>query len=249
MLYHKIRKKNNTFFFGHRGAPNIAPENSIISLSKSIELGSDGVEVDIQITKDYKIILFHDNFILSSSNKKHFIHKTKYEKIVQLCIENNIPKPDLFDSLIPLIINNPMTVFNLEIKSLSLNNSKILSYILNNIDQEILYNQCIISSFNYFLLYQLRFLLLYKGSIALILGPNHIQGRISLIINKVLIIFLKPNFLHVSIDNYSQLPIGWIQNQSILINVYTINDNIQLKKYIALGADGIFTDNHFLYNK
>lgn len=248
MLYHKIRKKTHIFFFGHRGAPQIAIENSIQSLSKSIELGSHGVEVDIQTTKDHKIILFHDDYILSSSNKKYFIQKTAYKKVVQLCIENNIPKPDLFDDLISLITNNPDTVFNIEIKSRSFNNSKILRYILNNIDQETLYNQCITSSFNYFLLYQLRFFLLYKGPIALILSNANLKGKISFSINKALILLLKPGFLHVSIENYSQSLVDWVHRKSMVINIYTVNNNSELKKCILLGVDGVFTDNHTLYN-
>ena len=248
MLYHKIRKKTPIFFFGHRGAPQIAVENSIHSLSKSIELGSHGVEVDIQITKDYKIILFHDDYILSSSNKKYFIQKTAYKKVIQLCIENNIPKPDLFDDLILLITNNPDIVFNIEIKSRSFNNFKILRYILNNIGQETLYNQCIISSFNYFLLYQLRFLLLYKGPMALILAKENLKGKINFSINKALILLLKPGFLHVSIESYSQPLINWVHKQSMVINIYTVNNKVELKKCILLGVDGVFTDNHILYN-
>ena len=60
MLYHTIREKNPTFFFGHRGAPRISHENSIQSISESINLGCHGIEVDIQMTKDNKIILFHN---------------------------------------------------------------------------------------------------------------------------------------------------------------------------------------------
>ena len=55
MIYHNIRLKNQPIFFGHRGAPRLIHENTIQSLEKAIALGCNGVETDIQTTKDKKI--------------------------------------------------------------------------------------------------------------------------------------------------------------------------------------------------
>ena len=37
---------------GHRGAKDLAPENTIESISKAFELGLDCVEIDVKISKD-----------------------------------------------------------------------------------------------------------------------------------------------------------------------------------------------------
>ena len=58
-------------------------ENTIESICEAINLGCHGVEVDIQTTKDNKIILFHDNFIILN-NKKFIIKKTNYSKILKI---------------------------------------------------------------------------------------------------------------------------------------------------------------------
>ena len=47
--------------FGHRGASYSAPENTLSAIEKAFELGADGVEVDIQLTADKKIIVLHDD--------------------------------------------------------------------------------------------------------------------------------------------------------------------------------------------
>ena len=45
---------------GHRGAKGIAPENSLCGFKKAIELGIDGIELDVHLTKDGKLIVIHD---------------------------------------------------------------------------------------------------------------------------------------------------------------------------------------------
>ena len=45
---------------GHRGVKGIAPENSLSGFKKAVELGIDGVELDVHLTKDEKLIVIHD---------------------------------------------------------------------------------------------------------------------------------------------------------------------------------------------
>ena len=45
---------------GHRGAPYYLPENTIASFKKALDLGANGLEFDLCLTKDEKIIIFHD---------------------------------------------------------------------------------------------------------------------------------------------------------------------------------------------
>jgi glycerophosphoryl diester phosphodiesterase len=37
--------------WGHRGAPHFAPENTLTSFRLAADMGADGVEFDIQLTK------------------------------------------------------------------------------------------------------------------------------------------------------------------------------------------------------
>jgi len=45
---------------GHRGATYHYPENTMASFKKALELGANGLELDLCLTKDKKIIVFHD---------------------------------------------------------------------------------------------------------------------------------------------------------------------------------------------
>ncbi|MEO9870298.1 glycerophosphodiester phosphodiesterase [Ekhidna sp.] len=44
----------------HKGASGLAPENTMASFKKALELGVDQIELDVRHTKDEQIIVFHD---------------------------------------------------------------------------------------------------------------------------------------------------------------------------------------------
>jgi glycerophosphoryl diester phosphodiesterase len=48
------------FVIGHRGAPYYYPENTIASFRKALDLGANGLEFDLCLTKDKRIVVFHD---------------------------------------------------------------------------------------------------------------------------------------------------------------------------------------------
>ncbi|MDD5354859.1 MAG: glycerophosphodiester phosphodiesterase family protein [bacterium] len=54
--------------FAHRGFSGQYPENTILAFDKAHELGVDGFELDVQLTKDGKIVVFHDQFLERTTN-------------------------------------------------------------------------------------------------------------------------------------------------------------------------------------
>jgi len=48
---------------GHRGAAALAPENTLASFRKAIELGADAVEMDLQATRDGVVVIIHDDTV------------------------------------------------------------------------------------------------------------------------------------------------------------------------------------------
>ncbi|MCW9041465.1 MAG: glycerophosphodiester phosphodiesterase, partial [Flavobacteriales bacterium] len=50
-------ENKNIIITGHRGAAGLAPENTLAAIQLAIELGVDRIEIDVQQTKDNKIIV------------------------------------------------------------------------------------------------------------------------------------------------------------------------------------------------
>lgn len=54
--------------WGHRGASAYAPENTLEAFALAIEQGADGVELDVQLTKDGQVVVIHDETIDRTSD-------------------------------------------------------------------------------------------------------------------------------------------------------------------------------------
>jgi glycerophosphoryl diester phosphodiesterase len=52
----------------HRGASAYAPENTLAAFRRAVELGADEVEVDVQLSADDQIVLFHDRRLEKKTN-------------------------------------------------------------------------------------------------------------------------------------------------------------------------------------
>ena len=46
--------------YGHRGASGHAPENTMEAFELAAKMGAHGIELDVQLTKDHQLVVFHD---------------------------------------------------------------------------------------------------------------------------------------------------------------------------------------------
>ena len=53
-------KKEPPILLGHRGVPALHQENTLSGFKRAVELGIDGVEFDVFLTKDGKLAVFYD---------------------------------------------------------------------------------------------------------------------------------------------------------------------------------------------
>lgn len=65
--------KKRPSVWAHRGASGYAPENTLAAFSKAASLGAEGIELDVQLTKDGEIVVCHDEKIDRTSNGKGLI--------------------------------------------------------------------------------------------------------------------------------------------------------------------------------
>lgn len=68
-----------TRIIAHRGARSIAPENTLAAAEKGRLMGADLWETDITLTRDHQLILFHDATLTRTTDvEKVFSHRTSH---------------------------------------------------------------------------------------------------------------------------------------------------------------------------
>ena len=70
-----------TKILAHRGANKHAPQNTIPAFLKAIELGADGVENDVHLTKDGELVICHNYTIDETSDGKGNISDYTLEEL------------------------------------------------------------------------------------------------------------------------------------------------------------------------
>lgn len=64
----------------HRGARQVAPENTLAAIRAGVERGADMVEVDVQRTKDGRLVLLHDRDLVRTTDvEKVFPRRKSYD--------------------------------------------------------------------------------------------------------------------------------------------------------------------------
>ena len=69
MFYKQGARRRPRIVLGdHRGAKQLAPENTLAAFKKSIELGMDMTEIDVRTTRDGKLVVIHDGTLDRTTN-------------------------------------------------------------------------------------------------------------------------------------------------------------------------------------
>ena len=84
---------------GHRGAAGLELENTLSSLQKAKELGCDGVEFDVRITKDRRLVLCHDADLARVSHSGAKIADHTLKQLRQVTLHNGDTVPTLEEAL------------------------------------------------------------------------------------------------------------------------------------------------------
>ena len=76
--------------WAHRGASGYAPENTISAFQKAVQMKADGVELDIQLSKDGELVVIHDETIDRVSDRNGFVRDFTLRELKELDVSRPI---------------------------------------------------------------------------------------------------------------------------------------------------------------
>jgi len=69
---------------GHRGASGYAPENTLAAFDRALDLGADGVETDVRLTRDGVLVLLHDDTVDRTTDGRGHIADLTWSEVQKL---------------------------------------------------------------------------------------------------------------------------------------------------------------------
>lgn len=81
-----------TKVWAHRGASAYAPENTLEAFGLAAEQKADGVELDVHLSKDGKLVVAHDETLERVSNAEGYLKDYTLEKLKQFCFNKLHPE-------------------------------------------------------------------------------------------------------------------------------------------------------------
>jgi glycerophosphoryl diester phosphodiesterase len=90
---------SKTLIVGHRGAPTVAPENTMLSFREAWKIGVDMIEFDLQSTKDGRLVVIHDYELSRLTSREGYVGEMDYSELIELDMGEGEHIPLLADVL------------------------------------------------------------------------------------------------------------------------------------------------------
>lgn len=146
--------------FAHRGLSSLKPENSMAAFRAARDSGIPGIELDIHLTKDGKLVIFHDDTTgrivpdsKSSEREKGFtIEDSDYALLSRLdigyCMDSSCSsqRMPLLEEVLEEMGRD--IYFDIEIKSRAIGDTGLEGFLADILMRHGMKGRCIISSFN-----------------------------------------------------------------------------------------------------
>ena len=230
----------NNLVIAHRGGRGLVPGNTIEASANALELGASIIELDIQLTRDKKIVARHDASIDTTSNASGLISEMYFTDMQKYKYGfNNIDFPDIKYKK-PLQISLleeffevfPEQRFLIEIKPKDPSAADALCETINNHDFS---EKVLVGSFNTSTLRYFR--RISEITLAIILKSFQLGN-----------LFRSSGFsvqLPFKVNNRELINPGLIdffQNMNMKVDVWTVNDKDSIESLLHFDVDGIITD-------
>ena len=215
---------------GHRGASDYAPENTLAAFGLAAEQGADGIELDVQMTADGRLVIIHDADVSRTTNGQGVVSKLTLAELQSFDAGEGQAIPTL-DELLEML--GPRVLYNIEIKYFGWRDQGVEAAVSDRIAAYHLEDRSLISSFNPFAVRRARRFLPLRTPAALIRGDG----------------LLKYGYLladgqadHPRYSLVDEAYMAWARKRGYRVHVWTVDDADEARRLVALGVNGLITN-------
>jgi glycerophosphoryl diester phosphodiesterase len=217
------------WLFGHRGVRGELPENSMAAFRRALDAGLDGIETDVQRTRDGALVLVHDEDVAGV----RVVAATERELAAVL------PTLARLEELLALVRERPGTVLNVELKTVRGRTHGLPGAVARALRGSGVEERVLVSSFDPLALARFR------------LAAPHVRTAYLWIdhpdVPRMLRTPWPAGWLHVDAlhPHHRAVDAALVARaaaRNLPIHTWTVNDPLDVRRVQALGVAGIMAD-------
>ncbi len=141
--------------FAHRGFSGKYPENTMLAFEKAVEIGVDGIELDVHLTKDNELVIIHDEDIKRTCDGEGLVKDMTAEQLKKYDASATFRGVYGFCGIPTLreyfeLVKDTPIITNIELKTGVYEYPTIERRVIDLINEYGLGEKIILSSFNHF---------------------------------------------------------------------------------------------------
>ncbi|MBD3583107.1 glycerophosphodiester phosphodiesterase [Flavobacterium selenitireducens] len=215
----------------HRGAKGHVPENTIAAFEKALELGVDGIELDVFLSSDGEIVVFHDEHTERLTGVSGRIAEMQLADIRKLRVDKVHGVPTL-EEVLRFVDGRAMVNIELKVATAARPVTELVERFASDYRWD--YDRFLISSFDWAALKEIRS---WNPGIPLgVLTETDLDLAIGFA-RSIAAETFHPYF-HLLDEN----SVKKIKNENMRLYAWTVNMPEDISRIKSLGVDGIITD-------
>lgn len=229
-----------TEVFAHRGASGYAPENTLDAFMLAIEQGADGIELDVQLSKDGVPVVIHDETVDRVTEEKGFVKDfTLQELKAMVVLREKFPK--FRDAHIPTLrevldaVRPSGIAVNIELKTGIYWYPEIEKKVAAIVEETGMKDRVIYSSFNHYSVQKMKSIVPDAETAYLF---SDVILHVDEYAAKSGVDGLYPAVYHVKMAEFlSEYLVSGLKTR-----VWTVNDRADMKRLIEAGVTAVITN-------
>lgn len=230
--------KNQPLIIAHRGASAHAPENTLAAFKMALDMGADGIELDVMLSQDQELVVIHDDTVDRTTNGSGRVKDFSYRILKDLDAGKafaerfsgeHVPTlTEVFEQL------GGKLLINVELKNYASPFDDLTHKVIDLVESYKLADSVILSSFN-----PLNLSRSFKRNPAIKRGLLTFPKALGSLLRGPVGRLFPYNALHPYFADVNKRMIDHMHNLGRQVNVWTVDDPVELRLLSQMGVDMI----------
>ena len=228
-----------TKIFAHRGASAYAPENTVEAFALAMEQGADGIELDVQMTKDGQVVVIHDEIIDRVSDGTGAVRDYTLEELKKFHFSNHMENYE--NAVIPTLnevldlIKPSNMLLNIELKTGIYWYSNLEEKTMELVKEAGMEDRVIYSSFNH---YSIKKILELDSHAECAFLYSDVILNVDKYAKNAGVCGLHPAVYHLKMAEF----LKEYQESGLKVRVWTVNKKEDMERFIKADLEAVITN-------